>query len=264
MDEKMIHGVEGLQKKAQITIFIILALLIIGSVIILLFMMKKPQPRPEVISAGDFRTSLASCIRPHIHETLNLIMEHGGYINPKLYKLYNNIPIAYLCYTRNYYEACINQEPLLIEHIEEELHNYLEPEIERCFSETKEEFEKRGYVINMGKLSFDVWLKPRNVEIYMERKVTLSRGEATQKFSDFKIKVQSPIYELTNIAEEIASSEAKYCYFESLGFTVFYHNKFEISRDILPDSSKIYSIKDVQSNKVMNIAIRSCAIPPGF
>ncbi|HLC52957.1 MAG TPA: hypothetical protein VJK03_00280, partial [Candidatus Nanoarchaeia archaeon] len=64
------------------------------------------------------------------------------------------------------------------------------------------------------------------------------------------------------VAIEISSQEAKYCYFEYVGYMIL-HPEFDIQKTALSDSTKIYTIKDIRTEEVMRIATRSCAIPPG-
>ena len=76
----------------------------------------------------------------------------------------------------------------------------------------------------------------------------------------------SPLFDLANIAREIVNQEAKYCNFEYLGFMLFYP-RFNIDKKAVGSAettSKIYIIEDRATNKRLFIAIRSCAIPPGF
>jgi hypothetical protein len=40
--------------------------------------------------------------------------------------------------------------------------------------------------------------------------------------------------------------------------------RFDIRKVAMSDSTKIYTIEDKYSEKEMNIAIRSCVIPPGI
>ena len=71
------------------------------------------------------------------------------------------------------------------------------------------------------------------------------------------------MYDLASVANEIASQEAKFCYFEYVGFNILY-NDFDIRKDTLSDSTKIYTIKHKKTAAEMNIAVRGCAIPAGF
>src|SRR3989344_2411749 len=103
-------------------------------------------------------------------------------------------------------------------------------------------------------------------EIYnnsINKKMTLSSKEGTKNIEDFNFEIRHPLYELALVANEIASQEAKYCYFEYVGYMILYP-EFDIKKTALSDSTKIYTILHKDSNSEMNIAIRSCAIPPGI
>ena len=95
------------------------------------------------------------------------------------------------------------------------------------------------------------------------RDFSFSKGGISQDFSSFATALKNPLYDIAYVANEIASQEAKFCYFEYVGFNILY-NKFDIKKYTLSDSTKIYTIKDKQSGEEMNIAVRGCAIPAGF
>ena len=42
------------------------------------------------------------------------------------------------------------------------------------------------------------------------------------------------------------------------------NQRFIIEKDSISDSIEIYKIKDKKTDKIMNVAIRGCAIPPGI
>jgi len=98
---------------------------------------------------------------------------------------------------------------------------------------------------------------------FIGRKITLAKNEQSQTFNEYNIEVMNPLYDLSKVAIEIASQEAKYCYFEYVGYMILYP-RFSIEKFAFSDSTKIYTIKDKYTNKEMNIAIRGCAIPPGI
>ena len=93
--------------------------------------------------------------------------------------------------------------------------------------------------------------------------MTIRERGNTQIIDGFDVQIISPLYDLVNVAVEIANQEAKYCYFEYVGYQVLYPN-FDIRKFAFSEGTKIYTIKDKYSDKEMNIAIRSCAIPPGI
>ena len=71
------------------------------------------------------------------------------------------------------------------------------------------------------------------------------------------------MYELVNAAQEIVSQEAKWCYFSNDGFMVLY-NDFDVRKDVLGDSTKIYTVEHKKTGEKLTMAIRGCAIPNGF
>jgi len=101
------------------------------------------------------------------------------------------------------------------------------------------------------------------VDIVVSRNLQLSGGDFSRDFNSFRSSIRSPLYDLGYVANEIARQEAKYCYFEYLGYSLIYNN-FDIRKYSLSDSTKIYTVEHKPSGETMNIAIRGCAIPPGF
>ena len=91
----------------------------------------------------------------------------------------------------------------------------------------------------------------------------MEKNGQTMKYNEFNADIKSPLYNLAKIAIEIASQQAKFCYFEYVGYMILYP-RYSIDVFAMSDSTKIYSIEDRESGKKLNIAIRSCAIPPGI
>ena len=123
--------------------------------------------------------------------------------------------------------------------------------------------QDRKYEFSGGDIVLEAKLKPGIVELTVFRDFSFSKGGVSQDFDSFTTGLSNPLYDLAYVANEIASQEAKFCYFEYVGYNILY-NKFDIRKHTLSDSTKIYNIKDKQTGKEMNIAIRGCAIPAGF
>jgi len=251
-------------KKSQVTIFIIIAILFIVGIMLFFFLMRVKKINIEQqLSPNSY---IESCVRDAVDESVNIMLPQGGYISPKNYILYENNKIAYLCYNKNYYHGCINQEPNYIKHLEEEIADYITPKINECFYSLKSELEKRKNQVEIGELKIEVKVVPNRIEVEIDTDFKVSKNEVSDKYKEFKIRKISPLFELADIAREIANQEAKYCNFEYLGFMLFYP-KFNIDKKSIGQgetASKIYIIEDRLTRKKLNIAIRSCAIPPGL
>jgi len=253
-------------KRSQITIFIIIAILLVVA-IILFFLLARKKPtdilKPSMPNPQEY---IEKCVKDNTKNAIDIMLSQGGYISPTNYKLYDDKKVAYLCYTNKFYYPCINQQPMYIEFLEEEIKSYIEPKIKDCFFTLKKEYQDRNYNVNEGTLNLEVELNPKQVGININKRFEVSKNEETRRFDKFKVKFVSPLYDLAVVAQEIASQEAKFCYFEYLGFSLLYPvisiDKKQVGSE--ETASKIYIIKDKISGRQLLIAIRSCAMPGGL
>lgn len=248
------------KKRAQMAIFVIIALFIVLALVLLLTLKKNPI----IVTSNDvnMKSSVEKCARDAINEAAEKMLSQGGFITPLNYKKYNNINIEYLCENIGYYSQCVNQHPMLINEEINEIKNYIEPIVEQCFESSKNELEKRLYNVSMQSSNLTIEFAPGKIILRIDKKINIQKAEQSQIFDGFRVETINPLYDLSNVAVEIANQEAKYCYFEYVGYMILYP-QFSIEKIALSDSTKIYTIEDVQSKKKMNIAIRSCVMAPG-
>jgi hypothetical protein len=250
----------NISKKGQVTIFIILALIIVVAMLMIFLMFRGTDVQTENLE--NPQVYIDSCVKEYTRDAIDIISKNGGDINPQGTVMYKGENITYLCYTANYYKTCINQRPMLIEHIEEEIKNYIEPKVGACFDSLKTELEKKNYVIDSGSMNLDISLMSRQVVVNIKKNFRMTQRDKTQEFKEFKISSISPIYELSEIAMEIANQESQYCNFENLGFMIIYP-EYDIRKERTGDSL-IYLLKEVKTNQEFRFATRSCAMPAGL
>src|SRR3989338_6177822 len=248
-------------KKAQVAIWFIIAIVIVALIAAIYIFSKKPiTPGIEFENPQD---RIESCAIDAVNEAAELIIKHGGFVEPKNFKIYKNNKIEYLCENTGNFKPCINQHPMLLEEIKKEILNYVFPRIDQCFTIAIEELEKRQYSASMEPMKINVTLASDRIFLFIDRDLTLTKQENTERFKNFNIEINNHLYDLTKLAVEIGNQEAKFCYFEYVGYMILYP-RFSIEKVALSDSTKIYTLKDKHSNKEMNIAVRGCAIPPGI
>ncbi len=257
----MAYQIKG--KKGQMTIWIIVALALVGAIIIFFLFRGTREPILDQSVGENPKSFIADCVKRNVNDVVDEMLIHGGLANPEHVKMHNGININYLCYNSGNYNPCINEHPMLINEMEKEIKNYIEPKIEECFQNYKIEIGKRQIEIELKPMLLSVSLGSGKVFVDIERDVAIKQRGESYNLNDFDSEVSSPIYDLGNIAIEIANQEAEYCYFENVGYGILYP-KFKILRNALSDSSVIYIIEEKRSEKKMNIAIRSCAIPAGL
>jgi hypothetical protein len=253
-------------KRSQVTIFIIIGLVIVALIIGYFLLSQKTEIKINQPSMMDPEQYIDKCAKDAAAQAIAIILPQGGYLAPTNFKLYDDNKVAYFCYTNLFYLTCRMQEPMYFKHLENEITTYSTPKIEECFQSLKLELEKSNYNIEMGNMNLATEVIPNAVRIKINRDFSMEKQGEVRKFESFKTALASPLYKLANVAQEIANQEAKFCHFEYQGFMIFYP---EFSIDKKPvgsgkDAAKIYIIQDRDSGKKLNIAIRSCAIPPGF
>ena len=259
-----------MNKKAQLTLFVIIAIFIVAIILFYFLVIRNKSIVSPEVSFTQPEEYIKKCVRDAASNATGLLYDTGGYLNPKNYILYDNKKVVYLCYTRTYYESCTVQEPLYIQHLQDEIDSYTTPRVKACFQYLKQEYEKRGYEVTVDdNPEVIITLKPNKVDIEVKmdinNELVIKKGEEVKRYENFKTSFNAPIYNLANIAIEIFSQEAKYCHFSTLGFSLFYPD-IEIAVNTVGigiQKGKVYTIIDRYTGKKLYFAIRSCEIPPG-
>jgi len=244
------------------TIWVIIALVIVGA-IILVYSFTREEVRLEIREEISPQGFVEDCARDATRDVVDVILPQGGFVSPENYKIYNDKPVAYLCLNNANYYPCINQHPLFLSEVRDEIEKNITSKVDACFLKMKSRMKDRGADVSLGGMDVEVELIPSEIRIGVDRDVTITRQEETQTLKEMNFRIDSPVYELINVAMEIANSEAKFCYFEHVGYMIAYP-EFKIEKHVMSDETKIYTIVDKKTGKELSIAIRSCVIPPGM
>lgn len=248
-------------RKGQITIFIIIAIVIVAvGVLIYLF-----YPQISTTLGGqeqDPNSFIQSCIEDEIKSNVDLVSSQGGSLDPKPYILYQDEKIQYLCYTGEYYKTCVVQKPLLKRQIEREIKNGIEEEVKNCFNELKSSFEGRGYDVSVKEGQVKVELLPGWVVSTFNYSVTLTKTE-TKRYEPFSVRVNNNIYELASIADSIVDLESIYGDASKDLYMDLYHN-LKIEKRIPEYGTTVYILTDRDTENKFQFASRSLVSPPGY
>jgi len=248
------------KKRGQVAIFVIIALVIVGIVIVFLAV---PKLRPAFISGelnpGDY---LRTCISPIIKSNVENLSRHGGDFNPEGFILYKDEKIKYLCYTSQYYQTCTNQMPLLKAHFELELGKALDKRAKDCVASLKQEYESRGYSVSSGGVKTDVSISPKKIEILFSTPMTVTKEES-KTYKSFNVEYNSEIYDLLLISQSIVEFESTLGDMDIESYMQYYPN-LRIEKIRLSDGSKIYKVGDVVTGETITFATRSLAWPAGY
>ena len=257
-----------MEKKGQVTIFIIAGILLVSS--IALFFLFKSGIVPEIGGKAEQNPNsfLESCLEDKIRETVEIISLQGGYMENSLNIYFKfedeKVPrnISYLCYNQNDYVLCIPQKPMLIPHLEEEIHNNIFEEVRSCFDDLTSSLERSGYDVDAVYRGFEVDLIESEVDVGIDAEIILTKTGETTTQEDFKIVISSKLYELSKMVNEIVNKEATVGEFSHYHFLLY--PEFDIIKYRTADSSIVYSVKHRESSEMFRFAVRGGVMPPGF
>ena len=231
-------------KKAQITMFMIIGIVILIVAGIFISIRSTQQPPPEKIISeiaempvefqplNDF---VESCISKTGKEGIKKLGFHGGYIDPNKYGLKANavnptesnsflfnpedpqstIPYWYYFKSDNECEegcACGSEQPRLHKkqgdpNIEKQLEGYIDDNIDICLNNFKE-FKSQGFEITTGNPKTTVTIRNNDVMIYVTYKLEAKKGTARFEIDEFIKTIPVELKKIYELAEEIKKYQA--------------------------------------------------------
>ncbi len=247
-----------INKRGQVTIFIIVAIVIIALIVLIVMFY------PKIKSTLGFETKnpnerLQDCLESEVEEAVLKLSLQGGSIDPESYILYQDNKIEYLCYTDEYYTTCTMQRPLLQNHIEAEIKNAITNRADQCFDEIKEDYEGSGYTVNLKKGDMTVELLPKRVSVSFEHELTLTKQHA-ENYESFKVVLDNNLYELVSITNSILNWEARYGDAETTTYMNYYHD-LKVEKLEQSDGTTIYILTDRNTKNKFQFASRSLIWP---
>ena len=248
-------------KSGQVTIFIIIAIIIVAlGILIYLFF---PQIRVNFGFAADNPSEfIQNCMEDKIKSTTETLSLQGGSLNPENYFLYSDDRIEYLCYTNEYYIPCVVQQPLLKQHIENEIKNEIKEESNSCFDSLRQNFEGQGFIVNLERGDIIVELLPNIIVVTYDRSLSITK-DSTERYEKLNVVINNNLYELMSIANSILSMEVQFGDSETTIYMNYYHD-LKVEKKKQTDGTTIYILTDRSTGDKFQFASRSIAWPPGI
>jgi hypothetical protein len=247
-------------KRGQLTIFIILALVIIFVIIILLvnqgniFSIFQTQSPVEQIT---------ECTQNALRDGIEVALLQGGAIEPTNYFLYQGNKIDYICYTNEDYKPCKMQKPILKSSVEQELKEHTEEKIKQCVQSAKVSIEKKGNTVTYDNPEVSIEILPNNVFADIELNMQIHKDESTQSYKNIKTGVNSKLYEFIAITSSIANDEVSFGDIETLGYMLANQPWLKIEKKKQIEGTKIFILTNRESEEQFFFASRSYTMPPG-
>lgn len=248
-------------KRSQITIFVIIAIVIVG-VLIFLYL---PQIKKLIITTPE-ELIPKECIQEAITPALEKMLVQGGSMNPSLYYLYNNKTVDYLCYTGEWYKTCYMQKPFLKQSMESELTKNSSLQIQRCMNSMISQLQNKGYNVQVkGSKDPIIKIVPDKITVSFNMTMNLEKGEEKQTFNSgrFQTEINTKSYDLIMIASSIQNYEARFGDSIPESYMGIYPD-IKVQKLKQSDGTKIYIITNRKTSEQLVFATRSLAWPPGM
>lgn len=243
-----------MKKKAQVTIFIIVAIMIV-SVVLVFFLWAKPTYFSDAGRGLNFE----SCVEDAVEQAIGELERKAGFINPKFGYDYNGERFTYLCYTNDYYKTCTVQVPFLKNSFDEQMEILIKDKVDECYINSVDDLKAQGYSVVQGNVEYDVLIEPSVVRVEIDAPTVVG----SQSFARFNVKVNSPVYEMIMIATSILQFETKYGDSDVSSMMAYYPN-YIIDKLKRSDGTTIYILENKVFGNKFQFASRSLAWPAGY
>ena len=253
-------------KRSQLTVFIIIAVILVVAVAIIFTVIKKPTD--YVSPKENPKGYIQKCARDAASSAENLIIPHGGVANVSAANSvkFNDLDVMFMCYTSGNMQLCNNKHPLLNLEIQKEIKNIIEPKINKCFDDVRASFANSNY--KEEALAFNPIIMPNQLYLNITKKITYGQNEQTVTLNNFDTKITSPLYDFISLTTKIVNEETDCdCETQTCNADLTnlnrYNRNYEITKPAYGgNGQEIYSIKEILSGKIFNLAVRNCVRLP--
>lgn len=247
-------------KRSQVTIFVIVALIVIVSIALI-----------YLLASGKIGLSLArenpkayisKCAGDSAKEAVEKLLPHGGYLNPsEPTLLYEKEKVAYLCYTEDDETLCKSREPQLSANIEKEIKDYISPLIEKCFGSLKDSL--KNYNPEFEGTNIEVEIKPKQIIISINKKISYTKDEQTIAIEKFDASVSSKMWDFVRLTNQIINEEVSCnCKKEACNADILQisldNDGIEAEKFVTGRNEEIYMLTDEISEDKFIFAVRNC------
>jgi hypothetical protein len=151
-----------MKRGGQVTIFVIVAVILVSVAVLFFIFRNNLSPKIGGSEEVNPSTFMQVCMDSKIQETLETLGNQGGFMENSLYKKfkfsdeteYSNISL--LCYTNQFYVPCINQKPMYISQVRDEVKKELSQDMSDCFNSLTLSLQKKYESVDAEYHDFEV------------------------------------------------------------------------------------------------------------
>ncbi len=214
-------------KRSQVTIFIILAIIIVVGVVLFfvlrgnLFQVSIPK---ELEPVYDY---YLSCLQGETENAIAVLGTQGGYIETPEFSpgseympfssqlSFLGIGVPYWYYVSG--NGIKNEQIPSKEKMQEQLNDYLKERLNECdFSQ----FEEQGLIIDFGEAEVSSVINDRSVSLDVTQDLSITNGEITWNKNSHSVSVNSNLGKFYDLATEVYSNNKEKMFLENYGVDI--------------------------------------------
>ncbi|HIH26074.1 hypothetical protein J4476_05835 [Candidatus Woesearchaeota archaeon] len=235
-----------MNKRGQVSVFVILGIVLILVVALVLFARKQtgigiPSFQFLQDKLKPIETNLKECVNKQKDTTVKTFLEQGADYYPTDYLLYKSVKVKYYCKNIPGDDRCLNYLPPL-KTMTDNLNNVLRNEVENCINKDLLESQKFGYEVRGSKaLTTKTEAVGSGILVTVNYDIQLKKDEDITSLKPVNVVLDIPLKELYDVSYDIVNSEAKFGNFEQLFYMLNKKGKYLINVE-RPFPNKVYKI----------------------
>jgi len=252
-------------KRSQVTIFVIIAIVLVG-IIIGIFMLKGKSsdiPSLKENPTGNIKANVEKCTREAIEESEAIIIKNAGFLEQDSTFEFDGVKYQKLCDSSGTNKLCTNNHPALAIETQKEILEYITPKINNCFETIKSSLRNYKYKENSNEII--VTIVPNEIRVEIVKNLAFEINDQIINIEKFNIKQNSPLYDFLTITNRVINEElncrcgSESCNANLAGLMRSYRD-FEILKPVYSShGEEAFTITEVNSGKQFLFAIRNCA-----
>jgi hypothetical protein len=193
-------------KRAQVTIFIIVALLIIAAIVVFFLFRGNTNTGNGSPEISPIYTKTLSCLESTTKEGVKYVALQGGY-----YNIPEELSVYYLAEEVPYYYLDSKTTIPSILKVEDELESYISENLKLCID--FDNLKEQGFEVTEGDLLISVDINDDEINVKADYPLTLKKGEDISRLREFKADIPSNLQREYSTSQEIVNS-----YYQKPGF----------------------------------------------
>ncbi|MEK6859836.1 MAG: hypothetical protein AABX54_03405 [Nanoarchaeota archaeon] len=194
----------GWKSKAQVTVFIIIAILVVGGIAAYFILSKGKGNTQTSLDVKSIKAYIDQCIKDSADESVYFIALQGGYYDKPVlskYYLYNNIPYYWISRDK------ISNVPTIAV-VEEEIGKYIDDNVVYCVNDFNI-FKESGYEFEIGEIKSTVKLSDKDLQVDINYLVAITKEEKTTRYDKFDYSVNTKFKSAYDSADLIIQEQKK-------------------------------------------------------